>query len=106
MISKFKSNSIEYFRIFQGIPNCSGEFMGNPMINFCDDYNSDEPCCPDPKIALNEDAYRVCLNCGCVHRRELSNQERRAYTVEEINSRRRTERKVAILWIANNDWKY
>ena len=45
------------------------------------------------RSALNEDAYWVCLNCGCVHRREFSNQERRAYTVEEINSRRRTEPK-------------
>lgn len=62
-------------------------------VNFCSDYESEEPCCPSPKITLNEDAYFVCLNCGCVHRREFCNQERRAYTVEEVNSRRRTEPK-------------
>jgi transcription initiation factor TFIIIB Brf1 subunit/transcription initiation factor TFIIB len=31
------------------------------------------------------------MNCGCVHRREYSNEERRAYTSEEISNRKRTE---------------
>lgn len=60
---------------------------------FCEEYENEEPCCPTPKIVLNDDSYFVCLNCGCVHRREYCNSERRAYSLEEINNRRRTEPK-------------
>jgi len=37
------------------------------------------------------DGNRVCLNCGMIAERTYVGNERRAYTVEEIQNRRRTE---------------
>jgi transcription initiation factor TFIIB len=47
-------------------------------------------CCDNPKIE-KKDGDHVCLNCGCVVGRNLVGNERRAYTMEEVNKRRRTE---------------
>lgn len=59
-----------------------------------DDYDdSDEPCCQDPDIIVNEDGTRVCTNCGLTFGQTLVDSERRAYTTEEVASRRRTEPK-------------
>ncbi len=49
-----------------------------------------EACCPSPAIE-SKDGDNVCLNCGTVLGRNLVGNERRAYTVEEVNKRRRTE---------------
>lgn len=47
-------------------------------------------CCEDPCIE-ERDGNKVCLNCGVIFERTYVGNERRAYTVEEIQSRRRTE---------------
>ena len=47
-------------------------------------------CCEDPSVE-SKDGDVVCLNCGTVQSRNLVGNERRAYTVEEVNKRRRTE---------------
>ncbi len=47
-------------------------------------------CCPAPCIE-QRDGDLVCLNCGMIIGRNLVGNERRAYTVEEVNKRRRTE---------------
>jgi len=47
-------------------------------------------CCDDPCIETR-DGDSVCINCGMVLGRDLVGNERRAYTVEEIEKRRRTE---------------
>jgi transcription initiation factor TFIIB len=57
----------------------------------CDDYE-DEQCCPDPHIII-DDGIRVCQKCGMVIGREYSNTEKRAYNMDEVNNRRRTEPK-------------
>lgn len=47
-------------------------------------------CCDNPFIE-ERDGNRVCLNCGMIAERTYVGNERRAYTVEEIQNRRRTE---------------
>jgi len=47
-------------------------------------------CCDDPCIETR-DGNSVCINCGMVIGRDLVGNERRAYTIEEIEKRRRTE---------------
>jgi transcription initiation factor TFIIB len=47
-------------------------------------------CCDNPCIESRE-GDNVCLNCGMIVSRNLVGNERRAYTVEEVNKRRRTE---------------
>ncbi|MBD3211788.1 MAG: hypothetical protein GF311_04195 [Candidatus Lokiarchaeota archaeon] len=47
-------------------------------------------CCENPCIE-SRDGDHVCLNCGMIHSRNLVGNERRAYTAEEVNKRRRTE---------------
>jgi len=49
-----------------------------------------EMCCDSPNIEVR-DGDKVCLNCGLTFGRNLVGSERRAYTVEEVNKRRRTE---------------
>ncbi|TFG16304.1 MAG: hypothetical protein EU531_06935, partial [Promethearchaeota archaeon] len=49
-----------------------------------------EQCCDNPCIE-SRDGDNVCLNCGMIQGRNLVGNERRAYTVEEVNKRRRTE---------------
>ncbi|MFX0009126.1 MAG: transcription initiation factor IIB family protein [Candidatus Hermodarchaeota archaeon] len=47
-------------------------------------------CCANPCIE-ERDGNKVCLNCGIIMERTYVGNERRAYTIEEIQSRRRTE---------------
>jgi len=47
-------------------------------------------CCNNPFIE-SRDGNKVCLNCGVIFERTYVGNERRAYTIEEIQSRRRTE---------------
>ncbi len=47
-------------------------------------------CCDTPFIE-SRDGNKVCLNCGLIFERTFVGNERRAYTVEEIQTRRRTE---------------
>ncbi len=61
--------------------------------NKYDDYDDDEQCCPNPNIIVNEDGTRVCTNCGLTFGQSFVDNERRAYTSEEVKSRRRTEPK-------------
>jgi transcription initiation factor TFIIB len=47
-------------------------------------------CCENPSVE-ERDGNKVCLNCGMISERTYVGNERRAYTVEEIQTRRRTE---------------
>ena len=47
-------------------------------------------CCNNQIVELR-DGNKVCLNCGMIFERMYVGDERRAYTLEEINNRRRTE---------------
>ncbi|MFW9774009.1 MAG: transcription initiation factor IIB family protein [Promethearchaeota archaeon] len=47
-------------------------------------------CCEDPNIE-ERDGNKVCLNCGIIIERTYVGNERRAYTAEEVQTRRRTE---------------
>ncbi len=47
-------------------------------------------CCEDPCLERREGDL-VCINCGMVIGKNLVGNERRAYTVQEIEKRRRTE---------------
>ncbi|MFX0187899.1 MAG: transcription initiation factor IIB family protein [Candidatus Hodarchaeota archaeon] len=57
-----------------------------------DDHDSlkTEGCCSKPSIQVR-DGNRLCLNCGMIYQKEFVGNERRAYTVEEIQNRKRTE---------------
>jgi len=52
--------------------------------------NGSFQCCDNPCIE-SKDGDHVCLNCGMIVGRNLVGNERRAYTAEEVNKRRRTE---------------
>ncbi len=56
-------------------------------------YDEDEPCCKNPEIIVNDDGTQVCRNCGITFGQKFIEAERRAYTEEEVQSRRRTEPK-------------
>jgi transcription initiation factor TFIIB len=59
-----------------------------------DEYDDDgQPCCQNPDIVTNEDGIRVCRNCGLTFGQAFVESERRAYTNEEVQARRRTEPK-------------
>ena len=47
-------------------------------------------CCGNPFIE-SRDGNEICINCGLIFERTFVGNERRAYTVEEIQTRRRTE---------------
>jgi len=47
-------------------------------------------CCDNPFVE-SRDGNKVCLNCGVIFERTFVGNERRAYTIEEIQNRRRTE---------------
>jgi transcription initiation factor TFIIB len=53
----------------------------------------DEPCCPEANIINNSDGMRVCTSCGMTFGQAFVDNERRAYTSEEVQNRRRTEPK-------------
>ena len=50
-----------------------------------------EVCCGSPEVFSTDDGFRVCRNCGMVFGTEFVSTERRAYTADEVRSRRRTE---------------
>ena len=52
--------------------------------------SSDANCCTNPCVE-SKDGDLICINCGMSFGRNLVGNERRAYTVEEVNKRRRTE---------------
>ncbi len=47
-------------------------------------------CCNKPSVQIR-DGNRVCLNCGMISQKEFVVNERRAYTIQEIQNRKRTE---------------
>ena len=47
-------------------------------------------CCSKPSVQIR-DGNRVCLNCGMISQKEFVVNERRAYTIQEIQNRKRTE---------------
>ncbi len=53
--------------------------------------DEDTQCCQNPKVIVNNDGMQVCQNCGVVIGRNLIGAEKRAYTQEEVETRRRTE---------------
>jgi transcription initiation factor TFIIB len=59
--------------------------------NKSDDQNLPKgECCKTPAIETR-DGNKVCVSCGMIFERTFVGNERRAYTVEEIQNRRRTE---------------
>ena len=54
------------------------------------DLNKLEDCCDNPSVQIR-DGNRLCLNCGMIFQKEFVGNERRAYTIEEIQNRKRTE---------------
>ncbi len=63
-------------------------FLKNNKID--ENTISQNICCDNPFIE-SRDGNKVCLNCGIIFERTYVGNERRAYTIEEIQSRRRTE---------------
>ncbi len=55
-----------------------------------DELMNKKECCNLPNVE-SRDGNKVCLNCGMIFERTYVGNERRAYTVEEIQNRRRTE---------------
>jgi len=55
-----------------------------------DEKITKQECCNIPNIEAR-DGNKVCLNCGMIFERTYVGNERRAYTIEEIQNRRRTE---------------
>lgn len=56
---------------------------------------SDSPlkeCCGNPRIE-SRNGDNLCLNCGIIYGRALVSNERRAFTIQEVNNRKRTEPK-------------
>jgi transcription initiation factor TFIIB len=64
--------------------------MASPYGHDDNDY-SDQPCCAEPEITINEDGMQVCMNCGVVLGIAFVSTEKRAYTSDEVKNRRRTE---------------
>ncbi|MHA1885194.1 MAG: hypothetical protein ACW96S_09105, partial [Promethearchaeota archaeon] len=58
---------------------------------FEDNGEEGPPCCDSPKIG-EEDGFSLCLNCGLVYSRVLDDSPRRAFTQEEIQNRKSSER--------------
>ncbi|MFX1258200.1 MAG: transcription initiation factor IIB family protein [Promethearchaeota archaeon] len=52
--------------------------------------NAEPDCCEKPEVQTR-DGNLVCFNCGMIFQKEFVGNERRAYTVEEIQNRKRTE---------------
>ncbi|MBD3341227.1 MAG: hypothetical protein GF353_19125 [Candidatus Lokiarchaeota archaeon] len=55
-----------------------------------DHQKNAEKCCSNPCIE-SKDGNQVCINCGLVIGRDIVSQERRAFTAQEIENRKRTE---------------
>lgn len=56
-----------------------------------DDFKENTGMCCNDQCIEKQSGDNVCLNCGMVIGRDYISSERRAYTIEEINSRKRTE---------------
>ncbi|MFX0100880.1 MAG: transcription initiation factor IIB family protein [Candidatus Hodarchaeota archaeon] len=61
--------------------------------DFCVDYIEDlgEDCCEKPDLFETTEGEFVCRNCGMCHGARMVAQERRAYTRDEIKSRKTSE---------------
>jgi transcription initiation factor TFIIB len=75
--------------------NPSRKFLRDRQKNESDieDVNpqkSQPDCCNKPSVQIR-DGNRVCLNCGMISQKEFVVNERRAYTIQEIQNRKRTE---------------
>ncbi len=75
--------------------NPSRQFLRDRQKNDSDieDLNpqkSEPDCCNKPSVQIR-DGNRVCLNCGMISQKEFVVNERRAYTIQEIQNRKRTE---------------
>ncbi|UCD00670.1 MAG: hypothetical protein JSV23_07200 [Promethearchaeota archaeon] len=64
------------------------DFLKNTKID--ENVLPQSECCDNPFIEAR-DGNKVCLNCGIIFERTYVGNERRAYTIEEIQTRRRTE---------------
>ena len=64
------------------------DFLKNTKID--ENQLPQSECCENPFIE-SRDGNKVCLNCGVIFERTFVGNERRAYTIEEIQNRRRTE---------------
>ena len=53
---------------------------------FENDYFNEDKCCEDPLTTLLE-GNLICLNCGCVLGKDLVQDQKRAYGIEEINEK-------------------
>ena len=64
------------------------------MRNYRDRLNpktdKEENCCANPRIDCRN-GNQVCLNCGMVLEKDYVGNERRAYTAQEVEKRKRTE---------------
>jgi transcription initiation factor TFIIB len=63
--------------------------LRNNKDNFLE-KNNDKQCCDNPCIT-SKDGELVCINCGMVIGKNIIETEKRAYTQEEIEKRKRTE---------------
>lgn len=75
--------------------NASRKFLRDRQKNDSDiaDLNPQKSvpdCCNKPSVQIR-DGNRVCLNCGMISQKEFVVNERRAYTIQEIQNRKRTE---------------
>jgi len=64
------------------------DFLKNTKID--ENVLPQSECC-DNAFIESRDGNKVCLNCGVIFERTFVGNERRAYTIEEIQNRRRTE---------------
>lgn len=66
---------------------------GNKHHDFCVDYieEPDRDCCENPDMFETTEGEIVCRNCGMCHGSRMVAQERRAYTRDEIKSRKTSE---------------
>ena len=70
--------------------------MGINHLNpFCDEIDENEKCCDNPHIISSADGTKVCDNCGMVFGQDYIQQERRAYTADEVRNR----------WITEPRWR-
>ncbi len=65
------------------------DFLKNKNIDI-ENLPPTEYCCENRLIEVR-DGNKVCLNCGMIFERTFVGNERRAYSIEEIQNRRRTE---------------
>jgi transcription initiation factor TFIIIB Brf1 subunit/transcription initiation factor TFIIB len=63
-----------------------GKSKGGPSLDF-----EDATCCESPDIFVTVEGNVVCRRCGMCFGSQLVESERRAYTVDELKNRKRTE---------------